>query len=159
MVLEFRVYGVAQPKGSTRAFVPKGWRRPVVTTDNGALKGWQQLVAAGASTALHRLPPPDRLRLEAGVRLTVACYLPRPQALKAKARPHLTAPDLDKLVRAVGDALAGVVYRNDAQIVDLVALKRYTAPGGLPYLDVRVEPTAGLAALGVVPVEYVVEAR
>ena len=34
-------------------------------------------------------------------------------------------PDLDNVVKAVLDALNGVVYRDDAQVVNLVATKRY----------------------------------
>jgi Holliday junction resolvase RusA-like endonuclease len=35
------------------------------------------------------------------------------------------APDLDKLVRAVSDALTGVCYHDDRQIVEIVASKIY----------------------------------
>jgi Holliday junction resolvase RusA-like endonuclease len=34
-------------------------------------------------------------------------------------------PDLDNVVKAVLDALNGVVYLDDAQVVNLVATKRY----------------------------------
>ncbi len=36
-----------------------------------------------------------------------------------------TAPDLDKLCRSIGDALAGICYLNDSQIVDLHVSKFY----------------------------------
>ena len=39
--------------------------------------------------------------------------------------------DLDKLVRAVGDALTGIAYRDDAQIVQLVASKHHGADPGV----------------------------
>lgn len=46
--------------------------------------------------------------------------------LRARARPAMTTiPDLDKLARAVLDALAGVVYLDDKQVVELGASKRY----------------------------------
>jgi Holliday junction resolvase RusA-like endonuclease len=49
------------------------------------------------------------------------------------------------LVRCIGDALAGVAFHNDAQVVDLIAMKRY-APAHLgPHVIVRVEPAAGVA--------------
>ncbi len=39
-------------------------------------------------------------------------------------------PDLDHLVRAIGDSLKGIIYKDDAQIVSLAAHKRYsTEPG------------------------------
>src|SRR4249920_136587 len=56
MTLAFTVYGVAKPKGNMRAFHPKGMKFPIVTESNRNVKSWQQLVAAGASHALHQVP-------------------------------------------------------------------------------------------------------
>ena len=41
------------------------------------------------------------------------------------------------------------MYADDAQIVDLVAMKRYARRGGIPYVDIRVEPSAGVVPLAV----------
>ena len=68
--------------------------------------------------------------------LTVDFYLPRPKAhygtgrnagaLKPSApAEHLTMPDLDKLTRAVGDALTRLAWRDDSQIVAWHAYKHY----------------------------------
>ncbi len=56
MTLVFTVYGVAQSMGSKRAFVPKGWNRPIITDTNRNLKQWQLLVADGASQAIASAP-------------------------------------------------------------------------------------------------------
>jgi crossover junction endodeoxyribonuclease RusA len=40
-----------------------------------------------------------------------------------------TSPDADKLARAIGDALTGVVFRDDAQIACWTIWKRYGNPG------------------------------
>jgi len=144
MTLEFRVYGVAQPMGSKRAFIPKGWTRPVLTDTNRNLKSWQVLITEAASTALHQLPASERGMLADGVRLTLAFFLPRPQSLPKKVTAHTKAPDVDKCVRGVADALMRVAFRDDAQIVDLVAMKRYALPGDPPHVDIRVEPSAGI---------------
>ena len=77
MTLTFTVFGVAQSKGSARAFVPKGWTRPIITDSNRSLKQWSQLVAEGANRALAAAP--DAELLTEGVRLTVAIFLPRPK--------------------------------------------------------------------------------
>jgi hypothetical protein len=37
-------------------------------------------------------------------------------------------PDLDKLVRGLNDALTGVVFEDDSQIDQIVAVKRYGVP-------------------------------
>jgi crossover junction endodeoxyribonuclease RusA len=86
------------------------------------------------------------LLLEA-VRVTLAFYLPRPQSLPKRVTAHVKAPDLDKLTRAVFDALTGVVFHDDAQVVDLVATKRYACAGDPPRVDIRVEPAAAVVPL------------
>lgn len=144
MTLAFRVYGVAQPMGSKRAFVPKGWTRPIVTDSNRNLKSWQQLVTEAAADAILELPPAERTLLLEGVRLTIAFYLPRPKSLPKRITAHTKAPDLDKAVRGLCDALTAVVFRDDAQICDLVAMKRYADRGAIPYVDLRIEPSAGV---------------
>jgi len=45
---------------------------------------------------------------------------------------HITKPDLTKLTRAVEDALTGVIWRDDSQVVSQRPTKRYSdAPGAL----------------------------
>lgn len=145
MVLEFTVLGIAQQMGSKRAFVPKGWSNPVITDSNRNLKTWQVLVSEAASAALRRLPPIEQTLLPrtAGVRVTLTCYLPRPASLPKRRTAHTTAPDLDKLVRALHDALTAVVYHDDAQVDEIVAAKRYAGPGESARIEVRIEPSRG----------------
>ena len=147
MNLHFTVIGVAQQMGSKRAFVPKGSTRPIITDSNRNLKAWQQLVAESAQIALLALPASERVLLDDGVRLTVAFYLPRPKSLAAKVTAHTKTPDLDKFIRAVQDALSQVVYHDDKQIVDIVAMKRYAPPGSTPRAEIWLEPSSGVAAL------------
>lgn len=137
MSLTFTVHGVAQPKGSARAFVPKGWTRAVVTSANPKNKGWQQLVSEAASRALDAEAWP----LAAGpVRLMVAFYLPRPKSLPKRVTAHLKKPDLDKLTRSVKDALTKVVWNDDSQVVQLKATKAYAADGESPRAVIVVTP-------------------
>jgi Holliday junction resolvase RusA-like endonuclease len=141
----FRVFGIAQPKGSTRAFIPKGWRRPIITTDNPKSKGWQQLVAeqaqAVAAEGLFLSP----------VALTVTFHLPRPQSLPKRVVQHTKKPDLDKLVRSTKDALKGVLYGDDAQVVELRARKVYAPTGSAPCAVITIEE-ADLPEAAPVPV-------
>lgn len=134
MTLRLIAYGVPQPQGSAKAFMPKGARYPVVTSDNPQLKGWRQLVAAEASRALQGTGQ----LLDGPVQVCAVFYLPRPKALKAQARPHVTRPDVDKLARAIGDALTGVVWRDDAQVVQWQVSKVYAGVGESPRADIVV---------------------
>lgn len=151
-MLAFTVYGEAQPQGSAKAFVPRGWSRPIVTSDNPSLKQWRQVVAEAANHALGALPAADRDVLQAGVRVTVAFYLPRPKSLPKKTTAHTKKPDLDKLVRSCCDALTAIVFRDDSQVCELVAAKHY-ASGRFT--------TAGTAPIQVpaVPLPLFAEAR
>jgi crossover junction endodeoxyribonuclease RusA len=44
---------------------------------------------------------------------------------------HASKPDVDKLVRAIGDALTGIAIRDDAQIASLSAEKVYSEFAGV----------------------------
>jgi Holliday junction resolvase RusA-like endonuclease len=63
------------------------------------------------------------VRPQAQTRLLGGKRIPLPKYINA--RPAV-APDLDKLVRAVLDALTGVCYEDDAQVVSLGARKVYS---------------------------------
>lgn len=119
MAIEFRVTGKPEPQGSTRAFTPKGWTRPIITSANPNLKDWRKLVASAAPSLTGVLEGP--------VSLSLVFDLPRPKSLPKRVTDHLKKPDLDKLVRACKDALTGVVWRDDSQVVRLSASKRYAA--------------------------------
>ncbi len=147
VTLRFTVYGEAQPQGSAKAFVPKGWSRPVITSDNPALKSWRQLVAEAANQALGTLAPAERALLLEGVRLSIAFYLPRPKSLPKRATAHTKKPDIDKLVRSCCDSLSTIVFRDDSQVCELVAVKHYAADGQPPRVDISVEATAGVVPL------------
>ena len=154
-MVTFTVYGVAQSKGNMRAFTPKGMKFPVVTDSNRNAKSWAQLVAQGASDALGESS--EARILDGAVRLAIMFYLPRPKKFlirkwSAVEPPHLTAPDTDKLVRSIGDALAGVLYRDDAQVVELFAMKRYVERDQVPRVTIRVEGIARVQAVQLPPV-------
>lgn len=141
MTLAFTVYGVAQAKGSMRAIQIRGMKFPIVTDSNKSARSWSQLVAEGASRAIHELPASERGVLTEGVRLTVAFYLPRPKKYNRRGvdAAHLTKPDLDKLLRAVLDALTKVAFQDDSQVTQLIASKHYAPLDGAPHVDIRVE--------------------
>lgn len=118
------VYGTPRPQGSTRGFIPKGWNRPIITTDNKKLKPWRQEVS-GAAADLNVAP------FEAHVPLAIRLdfYFDRPKSSSIKKRPGMTVkPDGDKLVRAIFDSLKGILYDDDAQIVSHRARKHYGGP-------------------------------
>lgn len=80
-------------------------------------------IAAGAR--LWIASAPQFAPIDAPVDLTVTFYLPRPRSAPRRVLFPATKPDLDKLTRAVGDALKGIAYTEDSRIVDLHIRKRF----------------------------------
>lgn len=128
MSISFVAYGIPQPKGSTRAFVKKG--RVITTSDNPKLKDWHKIVAFMAQT--NR---PEKL-IQGAVSVKLKFYFLRPASVSEKKRPyHTVKPDIDKLTRAVLDALKGTIYGDDSQVVKLDLGKEYGDP---PRVEVEV---------------------
>lgn len=142
--VEFTVLGLPQPQGSKTTIQQKG-RRPRMIEDNPMTGPWRSTVAAAAQEAMA-----GRQLRSGPLRLRAVFVFPRPQGhfgtgrnegiLKASAPLYCrTRPDVDKLLRAIGDACTGLVFRDDAQIVIVQAEKHYGAP---PCAHVVVEELA-----------------
>ena len=59
--------------------------------------------------------------------------MPRPKSAPKRSTPAaIKRPDIDKLARAVLDALTGVWLEDDSHVVCLRATKRIALPGELP---------------------------
>lgn len=88
----------------------------------------------------------DGFYMERGIPVTlriVARFLPPKSTAKKKQQQMLEGeilplkkPDMDNIVKVVADALNGVAYHDDTQIVFTVAKKAYSAVEGL---DITVE--------------------
>ncbi len=80
-----------------------------------------------------------RAPLDGPVHLTYAAILPIPTSWSKKKRELAAAggvlptgrPDTENLVKTAMDAMNGVVYLDDSQVVSLVAQKRYGHPAGV----------------------------
>lgn len=89
--------------------------------------------------AVQRLRPTTE-----AVRLTVQAFFPIPaswtKAKKEKALngdlKHTTKPDFDNVEKAIQDAMNGIVYKDDSQIVLVAGSKEYASE---PRVEVTVE--------------------
>ncbi|QKO02977.1 RusA-like Holliday junction resolvase [Gordonia phage TZGordon] len=121
----FYVPGHAAPQGSKRHV---GGGRMIESSKR--LKPWREDVHAAARRAFaaSRFEPftgPVDVRLD--------FIMPRPKsAPKTKQIPAVKRPDVDKLARAVLDALTGVAFADDSQVVELHARKQlhFQLPAG-----------------------------
>ena len=129
--VSFTVRGKPAPAGSKRGFVAGG--RVIITDANPRSKPWMALVQDAGFGAVEEDSRP--LIPEGPVRVTFDFQEVRPKGhynskgeLNAAGlrKPYPTkAPDLLKLARAIEDALSGVCYRDDSQIVTETLRKRY----------------------------------
>jgi crossover junction endodeoxyribonuclease RusA len=134
----FRVDGTPAPKGSTKAFRHRTTGRVIVTETNTHTRPWAALVRDAAWVARRECDLSITFPRGAALHLGVTFLLPRPVSLPKKVRSHTKKPDLDKLVRAVKDALTGVLWADDSQVVTLTAAKRYAGPDERPGAKVAV---------------------
>lgn len=68
--------------------------------------------------------------IEGAISVTVLFNIPRPKSVTEKKRKYpCVKPDIDNYAKALLDALNGIAFKDDAQIIDLTLSKRYGEPG------------------------------
>jgi Holliday junction resolvase RusA-like endonuclease len=145
IMVAFEVFGRPIPQGSKTVVRTK--RGATMRDDNAAtLKPWRAAVAEAATRAMTVGVGDGLPMLHGPVRLRAEFRFERPRShygtgsnyrrLRPVAPRYVTGrPDLDKLLRAIGDGITGIVVADDAQIVALTAIKSYGEAGA----SVRVE--------------------
>lgn len=140
-MITFTIIGRPQQRGSKKVglipkrgggYLEKNGRPIVVARDDNEKSGaWMTDIKAAAYRAYNGP------LLQGPIELRVAFYFKRPQAhygsgrnvesLKASAPEyHAQSPDLDKLVRCLGDALTGVVWVDDRQVCRTYSERNWT---------------------------------
>ena len=120
-MIQVFVPGVAQPQGSKNAYLRGG--RCVLVEANKNLPVWRAFVQDKLEEANAGCEP-----MLGAVSLTAIFFMPKPKTV-TRLLPSVK-PDLDKLIRAIGDAAtkSGVI-QDDSQICEIVAHKVYEAEG------------------------------
>lgn len=122
-ILDFFVPGLPRPQGSHIAMTNPRTQRPmVVQVDDGQLQRWRKAIGDAARNYRG-----TKAMLVAGTPtvLTATFTLPRPKSAPRRVVYPTVKPDLDKLMRSLGDAVKGVIYADDSQTCDLHLRKRY----------------------------------
>jgi len=138
---KFFVPGIAKGQGSLTSFKhPK--TGAIVTPQNAKVKDWRSRIAVFAATNYDGQP------MDCAVSVQCWFFLKRPKAhynskgiIKdafAHARPAGKRNDIDKHVRAVLDALTGIIYDDDGRVTDIVASKYYETPTAQPGVEIQV---------------------
>ena len=134
------VPGLPRPQGSVKPMVNKGTGRAFVKYKDTTIDHRNQVIHA-LSSSWHGTGDGVSGPIEGGVVLVVNFWFARPKshyrtgknsALLREGAPMrmISAPDTDKLLRLVGDALeASGVLGNDSQIDQVIASKAYAPEG------------------------------
>lgn len=127
--LTFSVYGNAEPGGSKRAGMNKQGRI-FVRDDNPKTQPWKLRIGQVAGELMA-----GREMFKGPLYLVATFYAPRPKSHYNKSGVSRSAPryptvrpDTTKLLRPLEDALQGIVYADDSQIVEQLVRKRYGEP-------------------------------
>jgi len=141
-ILSFRVAGVAQPRGSKKAITVPGQRRGLLIDDNKKSGPWMTVVKSAARVAMSLAGYVDAnsnpVPFDEPLSMRVTIYRARPKGhfgkrglLPSAPRYPSTKPDCSKYMRAIEDAMTGVVYVDDARLIDSWPSKRWGEPGVL----------------------------
>lgn len=140
--ITFHVPGLPATAGSKRGFVNPKSGRVVITDDCRKGKPWRERCLACAVDAFDGPP------IRGPIALDLEFTLPRPKGHYGSGRnagkvkpsaPSLptSKPDTTKMLRALEDALKGVLWIDDSQVTDQAIRKRY---GDAPGVHVTVRP-------------------
>lgn len=140
MNLSFTVYGSPQPQGSARAVPVKGYAKPFITSANKQLKPWRQQVAL---CALDAISGTEGIT-DGPVGVHIDFFFAKPKSTAKRVIHKITKPDVDKLLRGILDALAGVLFRHDAQVVSARVTKQFGIP---ERAEITVRSLEGAAAM------------
>jgi len=131
--IRIAITGIPRPAGSKRSFPFRrddGSLGVRVTDANKHAKVWKACVR-DAARAVYGGPP-----LTGAVFVHMDFFLPRPKSHFGTGRnasnlrdtaplKHIVRPDTLKLARGTEDALTGIIWRDDAQVVKLSIYKGY----------------------------------
>jgi len=123
--ISFTVYGKPVAKGRARVTIRGGFAR-AYTPDKTVR--YEKLIAHEARLAML-----GKALFEGPVSMMLSIYLCIPRAWNKKKRLSaingdiypITKPDSDNICKGVSDALNGIIYKDDSQIVDHLISKRY----------------------------------
>jgi Holliday junction resolvase RusA-like endonuclease len=135
VLISFEAPGLPVTQGSKRAVTNK-YTGKIMLLESDKLKPWRAQVALAARQAMwgELLTEPVTVIMKFG--------FPRPKSHYGTGRNHAkikptapkhpaSKPDLDKLQRAIFDALTGVIWRDDCQVVGVSAVKVYAGNPGV----------------------------
>lgn len=134
-MIRFTVYGEPVAQGRPRASTKGGFVRMYDPKKSKDYKDYVRLAAAEHAPAAL---------LEGPLGMVLTVYRSTPKSFSKKKaelaevgeiRP-VSKPDVDNYLKGVKDALKGVIWKDDSQVVEVFAQKRYSAR---PRIEVKIK--------------------
>ena len=139
MTISFHVPGQPVGKGRPRIGRVAGQARMFTPAKTASYEGTVAMAAQQAMNGAPLILGPARAVLRLALTVPASwSRVKRSQALAGAVRPT-TKPDADNVVKAIFDAINGVVWRDDSQVVELVLTKVYASTPGV---SVQIEELA-----------------
>ena len=110
-MISFSCDGTPVPQGSMKVI-----NGHILHSQGSALAVWRSTVALSARFAGAK-------PVEGAIGIEISFRVKRPKTVKRDF--PTVAPDLDKYIRGVLDALTGIAYIDDSQVIDIKAKKVY----------------------------------
>lgn len=140
MTVRFHVPGQPVGKGRPRIGKVGAHARMFTPQKTASYEGMVSLAAQQAMNGAALIEGPVQAQLRIDVMIPASWSGKKQRAAAAGEVLPTSKPDADNVVKAIFDALNGVVWKDDVQVVDLTVKKRYST---VPGVAVRIDPLVG----------------
>lgn len=136
MTITIHVTGNPAPQGSKSYKGTTRTGRAILVESSNRLKPWRAHVAAQVRTAMRGHQPFD-----GPIHINLEFVMPRPKNTPKRppTPPATKRPDIDKLARAVLDAITAICYHDDSQVTHLNNTKRIAEPDELAGVTITIK--------------------
>ena len=136
MTIHFHIPGQPVGKGRPRIGKVGAHARMFTPAKTVNYESTVALFAAQAMAGRALLTGPVNLQMRVDFPIPASWSIKKQRAAEAGEILPTVKPDSDNIVKAVCDAINGVVWKDDVQVVDLTLKKRYSV---LPGVAVRID--------------------
>ena len=130
MIINFTIYGEPVSQGR-----PKFFRRGNFVGAYDPKKSKK----AKFDIKLQSLEYKPEKPLQGAIHLNLEFYKSKPKTLSKKVQYNIKRPDLDNYNKLVCDALSGIFWNDDSQIVSCYSKKYYCCNGDMPRIEICIE--------------------
>ena len=128
---EIRIVVPGNPvgKGRPRAFQTRGARRTIKMHTPEKTRAYEQAIALAGKLAMQGREPlggPVAMRLDIFMPIPASWSKAKREAALLSSVMPISKPDASNVLKAVEDAMNGIAYIDDSQIIDVWVRKRYS---------------------------------